>query len=400
MKAQRIILIILFLTSSMILGCSTTKTRHPLPQDLSEGAQVLGSDRMRMWGDRTPTYLQEWFELSPDELSAQYPALFNSEHNYLAISGGGANGAFGAGILLGWTERGDRPKFSIVTGVSTGALMAPFAFLGSEYDEQLKAVYTTTSTKDILKKRSKLKMITGDSAVNPEGLKKMLIKYINQDLMEAIASEYSKGRVLLIGTVHLDAGRPMIWDIGKIAASNNPNALDLIRSILLASASIPGIFPPVLMEVQSNGGTYDEMHVDGGAASQVFIYPTGVDWSKVMERLEVQGTPNAYILRNSHLEPEWKSVEPKVRDIALRSTGTLIKNQSFGDLYYIYLRNKQDGVDFNLAFIPEEFKAKSKEFFDQEYMQKLFDLGYQMGKQGYPWKKIPPGLQTKGTGLY
>ena len=353
-----------------------------------------------MWGDRTPTYLQEWFELPRVELSAQYPALFNSEHNYLAISGGGANGAFGAGLLLGWTERGDRPEFSIVTGVSTGALTAPFAFLGSGYDEQLKAVYTTISTKDILKKRSKLKIITGDSAVNPEGLQKMLIKYINQDLMEAIASEHSKGRLLLIGTVNLDAGRPVIWNIGKIAASENPNALDLIRDILLASASIPGVFPPVFMEVQSNGVTYDEMHVDGGTASQVFIYPTGVDWSKVIERLEVQGTPRAYILRNSRLEPEWKNVEPKLRDIALRSTDTLIKNQSFGDLYYIYLRNKQDGVDFNLAFIPEEFKVKSKEPFDPEYMGKLFDLGYQMGKQGYPWKNVPPGFQPTGKGLY
>ncbi len=400
MKNRQILFIIMFLATPMILGCSHIKTRNPLPQDLSAGAQVLGSDRMRMWGDRTPTYLQEWFELPRVELSAQYPALFNSEHNYLAISGGGANGAFGAGLLLGWTERGDRPEFSIVTGVSTGALTAPFAFLGSGYDEQLKAVYTTISTKDILKKRSKLKIITGDSAVNPEGLQKMLIKYINQDLMEAIASEHSKGRLLLIGTVNLDAGRPVIWNIGKIAASENPNALDLIRDILLASASIPGVFPPVFMEVQSNGVTYDEMHVDGGTASQVFIYPTGVDWSKVIERLEVQGTPRAYILRNSRLEPEWKNVEPKLRDIALRSTDTLIKNQSFGDLYYIYLRNKQDGVDFNLAFIPEEFKVKSKEPFDPEYMGKLFDLGYQMGKQGYPWKNVPPGFQPTGKGLY
>ncbi len=400
MKTQRALFLIILVATSMTLSCATLKTRNPLPEDLSPGALVLGSDKMRMWGDRTPRYVEDLVKLQPVELKDQFPALFNSAHNYLAISGGGANGAFGAGLLLGWTEKGDRPEFSIVTGVSTGALTAPFAFLGPGYDEQLKAVYTTTSTKDILKIRSKLKILTGDSAASSEALQKMLVNYIDQDIMEAIASEHLKGRRLLIGTVNLDAGRPVIWNIGEIAASGNPNALDLIRDVLLASASIPGVFPPVFVEVQSNGVTYDEMHVDGGTASQVFIYPTGVDLSDIIEKLKVDGKPRAYIIRNSRLEPEWKTVEPKLRHIALRTTDTLIMNQGYGDLYRIYLRNKQDGVDFNLAFIPDEFNLKAKEAFDSEYMGKLFELGYQMGKQGYPWEKVPPGLLPVGDGLF
>lgn len=400
MKIQRIFFLIILVATSMTLSCATIRTRNPLPQDLSPGALVLGSDRMRMWGDRPPAYAEDLVRLQPAELKDQFPALFNSAHNYLAISGGGASGAFGAGLLFGWTEKGDRPEFSIVTGVSTGALTAPFAFLGPGYDGQLKAVYTTTSTKDILKIRSKLKILTGDSAASSEALQKLLVNYIDQDIMEAIAFEHLKGRRLLIGTVNLDAGRPVIWNIGEIATSGNPNALDLIRDVLLASASIPGIFPPVFVEVQSNGVTYDEMHVDGGTASQVFIYPTGVDLSEIIKKLEVEGTPSAYIIRNSRLEPEWKTVEPKLRHIALRTTDTLIMNQGYGDLYRIYLRNQQDGVDFNLAFIPDEFNVKAKEAFDPEYMGKLFDLGYQMGKQGYPWKKIPPGFFPVGKGLF
>jgi predicted patatin/cPLA2 family phospholipase len=400
MKIQRIFFLIILVAASMTLSCATMKNRNPLPQDLSSGALVLGSDRMRMWGDRPPAYAEDLLKLQPDELKDQFSALFNSAHNYLAISGGGANGAFGAGLLFGWTEKGDRPEFSIVTGVSTGALTAPFAFLGPGYDEQLKAVYTTTSTKDILKIRSKLKILTGDSAASSEALQKLLVKYINQDIMEAIASEHLKGRRLFIGTVNLDAARPVIWNIGEIAASGNPNALNLIRDVLLASASIPGVFPPVFLEVQSNGVTYDEMHVDGGTASQVFIYPTGVDLSEIIEKLEVEGTPRAYIIRNSRMEPEWKTVKPKLRPILSRTTDTLIMNQGYGDLYRIYLRNQQDGVDFNLAFIPDDFNMKAKEAFDPEYMGKLFDLGYQMGKQGYPWEKIPPGFFPVVDGLF
>lgn len=400
MKIQRIFFLVFLVAASMTLSCATIRTRNPLPQDLSPGALVLGSDRMRMWGDRPPAYAQDLYKLQPAELKDQFSALFNSAHNYLAISGGGANGAFGAGLLLGWTEKGDRPEFSIVTGVSTGALSAPFAFLGPGYDEQLKAVYTTTSTKDILKIRSTLKIITGDSAVNSEALQKMLVNHIDQNIMEAIASEHLKGRQLLIGTVNLDAGRPVIWNIGEIAVSKDPNALDLIRDVLLASASIPGIFPPVFVKVQSNGVTYDEMHVDGGTASQVFFYPTGLNWRKIIDKLEVKGTPRAYIIRNSRLEPEWKAVEPKLSQIVLRTTATLIRNQGYGDLYRIYLRNQHSGVDFNLAFIPDEFNEKAKEAFDPEYMGKLFDLGYQMGKQGYPWEKIPPGILPAGEGLF
>jgi predicted acylesterase/phospholipase RssA len=244
-----------------------------------------------------------------------------SEHNYLALSGWGANGAFGAGLLAGWSAAGTRPEFAMVTGISTGALTAPFAFLVPAYDAQLKEMYTTYSTKDLVIKRNILATLNGDSAVDTTPLKKMIAKYVNQQVMEAIAAEYKKGRRLWVGTTNLDAKRPVIWNIGLMASSGQPGALELIHKVILASASIPAAFPPVLIEVEAGGKRYDELHVDGGTASQVFLYPAGLDWRIVTQKLEVKGTPKVYVIRNSFLKPAWETVKPKIMPIAGISIG-------------------------------------------------------------------------------
>jgi hypothetical protein len=330
--------------------------------------------------------------LTQAELQDRYQAVIRTSHNYLALSGGGADGAFGAGLLLGWTAKGDRPEFSLVTGISTGALIAPFAFLGPDYDAQLKEVYTTTSTEDIVIKLPFGEIRSAAAVVSTVPLRKMLAKYVDQKMMEAISAEHRKGRRLMVGTTNLDAGRPVVWNIGAIAASEDPNALDLIHDILVASASIPGAFPPVLIEVEANGSRYDEMHVDGGVSSQVFLLPTGLDMRRILEKLEVKGTPRAYIIRNDRLDPDWKAIKLRLAPIAGRSISTLILNQGFGDMYRLYLETQQSGIEFNLAHIPREFNLKAKEAFDQEYMGKLFDLGYRMALSGYPWEKTPPGF--------
>lgn len=281
----------------------------------------------------------------------------------------------------------------MVTGISTGALTAPFAFLGPAYDAQLKEMYTTYSTKDLVIKRNILATLTGDSAVDTTPLKKMLAKYVNQQVMEAIAAEYKKGRRLWVGTTNLDAKRPVIWNIGLIASSGQPDALELIHNVILASASIPAAFPPVLIEVEADGKRYDELHVDGGTASQVFLYPAGLDWRIVAQKLEVKGTPKVYVIRNSILKPVWETVKPKIMPIAGYSIDSLIRTQGIGDMYLIYLDCKRDGIDYNLAYIPDDFSIKPKEDFDPVYMGKLYDLAYQLAKNGYPWDKAPPGFK-------
>ena len=372
-------------------GCASVPQRKPLPPELIGTAQVLDISNARMWGDEEPPYTKDWLKKSKDEIAAEYPSLIAKQHHYLAISGGGQNGAFGAGLLVGWTHAGNRPEFSMVTGISTGALIAPFAFLGPAYDQKLKTFYTTITTSDILEKRSLFKTVTGDAAASSEPLETLIKKVFNKEMLGAIAAEHKKGRRLWIGTTNLDAIRPVIWNIGNIATSGHPKAPELIHKILLASASVPGAFPPVYIEVEANGRIYDEMHVDGGTTSQVFLYPSSVDWNLILDKLESKARPRVYLIRNSRLKPDWEAVKPKLTPIALRSIVSLIRTQGIGDISRIYLDAQGDGLDFNLAYIPDNFDLKPKEAFDPAYMKQLFEIGYQLAKGGYPWQKEPPG---------
>jgi len=183
----------------------------------------------------------------------------------------------------------------------------------------------------------------------------------------------------------------VIWDIGVIAASGQARALDLIRDIVLASASIPGAFPPVYIEVEAGGQVYDEMHVDGGAATQVYLYPLDIDWADIIRKLAVPERPHVYVIRNSKLAPEWKATEPRLVPVFRRSLASLIRTQGIGDMYRMYLGAKRDNLDYHLAYIPDDFDMKLEEVFDPEYMQALYDRAYDLARRGFPWSTTPPG---------
>jgi predicted acylesterase/phospholipase RssA len=313
--------------------------------------------------------------------------------NFLAISGGGENGAYGAGVLVGWTAAGTRPTFKLVTGISTGALTAPFAFLGPAYDGKLKEVYTTLSAKDVMQPRGYLAVFFQDALADNTPLRQTVKKYFDQAMLEAIAAEYAKGRVLLVATTNLDARRPTIWDITKIAASGQPRALELVHDVLVASAAIPGAFPPVMIDVEVNGKKYQEMHVDGGASAQVFVYPPSLNVSTVQfEGRRVQRERHVYVIRNARLDPDWAEVERATFSILGRTVTSLIQTQGVGDLYRIYAATQRDDIDFNLAYIPETFTTELKEPFETSYMQELFQVGYERAVKGYQWAKTPPGF--------
>ena len=377
----------------ILSGCATVPGHHAVPKNLITEAELAGIPHARFWGDELPKFTSEsLLKMSPAEARQSFSGIYAKPHNYLAISGGGANGAFGAGLLAGWSAAGDRPEFTMVTGVSTGALSAPFAFLGSDYDDQLKEIYTTISTKDIATKRNVIAIALGDSMAHTEPLQKLLKKYITAEMIEEIARETKRGRRLFIGTVNLEAGRSVIWNIGFIAASNSSDKVELIHQILLASASIPVAFPPVSIPVEVNGVLYDELHVDGGTGSQVFVYPAAIDWRKIKRVLNVKGKPNVYVIRNSFLDPDYLGMKRNLLPIGMRTIDSLIRTQGIGDLYQIYALTKRDGNEFHLAYIPPDFTEESNENFDPVYMTKLYERGYQMGVDGYPWKKAPPGF--------
>jgi hypothetical protein len=309
----------------------------------------------------------------------------------LAISGGGDNGAFGAGMLVGWSEHGTRPSFKIVTGISTGALIAPLAFVGREYDPLVADMYTTIDQTDIFLKRPIVEGFLSDALADSTPLQRLLAKYVDDGLVERIAEESRHGRALVVITTNLDAGVPVIWNIGAIAESGRPEAIGLIRKILLASASVPGFFPPVMFDVAVNGVAHQEMHVDGGASMQTFLYPAA---------LQVRKIPNdggtrprtAYVIRNGRLTQSWDEVARSTPAIATRAVATLTTNSGVGDLYRIYALAKRDGVRVQLAYIEDDFEQPHPGEFDRQYMTKLFEYARAKARAGYPWRAAPPGF--------
>ncbi len=377
----------------LLNACSTTPDRHPLPIELTKQASIPGVPEARFWADEWPKFSLDKFDTYTEaDFRHAFDGVYDRPHNYLAISGGGANGAYGAGMLVGWTQAGTRPEFTMVTGISTGALTAPFAFLGSKYDNKLKDVYTTTKTSDIVEERVLLSALFGDSMTDTKPLRALIRKYVTTELIAEIGREHKRGRRLFIGTMNLDAGRSVIWSIGSIAISDYPEKERLIYDILQASAAIPVAFPPVVIPVEANGKMYDELHVDGGTGSQVFVYPAAIDWRMITKKLKVKGNPKVYVVRNAFLDPNYLGVTPSLLPIASRSIDSLIRTQGIGDLYQIYALCQRDENDFNLAYIPSSFTEKPTEGFDPVYMGKLFELGRTEVLAGYKWQKTPPGL--------
>jgi len=376
-------------------ACSSPTRLSAVPNDLQAEAVVAGMPGIRYWQKEDIPVLQQDGIASYRREAALLAAAGHTgplpTANFLAISGGGEDGAFGAGLLVGWSEAGTRPEFKMVTGISTGALSAPFAFLGPDYDAQLKEVYTGISAKDVLKKRGITAAIFDDALTDNAPLRKLVAHYVTEDMLKAIAAEDEKGRVLLIGTTNLDARRPVVWNVTKIAAHGGPEALELVRDLLVASAAIPAAFPPTMIDVDVNGQAYQEMHVDGGASAQVFVYPTSLHVAQLSKQEHVTRERRAYVIRNSRLDPDWADTKRQTMSIAQRSVSALIQNQGVGDLYRIYAQTERDGVDFNLAYIPASFDVPLTEPFEQHYMRELFALGYELAKSGYHWEKVPPG---------
>lgn len=374
----------------MLTSCAAPGRRPAVPDALADRAVISGMTAVRTWSDElNDEFLTEILNAAKREMELRNAAGESGplpRADYLAISGGGANGAYGAGLLCGWSDAGTRPEFKVVTGISTGALSAPFAFLGADYDDELKEVYTQTRTSDLIRSRGLLAGLLSDALMDSTPMWQMSRHYYNQAMLDEIAREYARGRILLIGTTNLDSGRGVIWNVGAIAASGDPRALELFRQILIASAAIPAAFPPVMIDVEADGKSYQEMHVDGGAMVQVFLYPPSFN----INSGEVQRARRVYIIRNSRLDSNWSEVQRRTLKIAVRAVDCLIHTQGIGDLYRMYLTSKRDNVEFNLAFIPTEFSLKPAEGFDPVYMGHLFDLAYRTARNGYSWAKVPP----------
>ncbi len=392
---------LLLLSLAIMLGaCAAQLPRDAVPASLVDDATVPGMAYARFWGDEVPSDIVAFVrEHMPGSTQMAVKASAIGKRpvvEYLAISGGAGDGAYGAGLLVGWTQRGDRPQFEVVTGVSAGALTAPFAFLGPSYDRQLKEIWTKYDT-DMLATPQVLAGLFGAEALTDNsGLRDLVAKYVDRRMLNRVAEEYKKGRVLLVGTTNLDAQRPVIWNMGEIAASQHASALKLFRDVLLASAALPGVFPPVHIKVAVGDKTVEEMHVDGGPTRQVFLAPAHFSLRTFDRLYPKPPLRKIYVIKNGKLNPEYEAVPASTLSISARSLFTLTKSQSIGDINRIYDQAKRDKAEFRLSSIPEDFKLQAKQAFDPAYMKALFQLGFEMGRAGEPWVTTPPEA-TKDT---
>ncbi len=370
-------------------GPTVNSLRDPVPEPLVSRTTVPGYSHIRYWGDNgeglTPAMV--------DQIVAQQKAagLSPTVRNFLAVSGGGSDGAFGAGLLTGWTKSGKRPEFTIVTGISTGALIAPFAYLGPPYDQRLTEAYTRISGQDVFRRKPVLSIIGGTAAADSSPLQRLVAQYVTDQMVADIAVQNARGRKLFVGTTNLDAGRPVVWDIGAIAASGVPGRRQLIQDILVASSSIPGLFPPVKIKVVADGKTFDEMHVDGGTSNQAFLFPSTFSVKEKDARLQRSGMQRTlYVIRNGKVVQDYAMVRPRLSAIVGRSISTLITTQGIGDLYRMYSNAKRDGIAFRAIWVPDSFTMEEPRPFDPAYMKALYLVGQEMGRNGIPWATQPP----------
>jgi hypothetical protein len=384
------------LASASLAGCGGAPERLPgVPREFTNQATVLGLPNERFSFLTDAAGIDAEFQAAGRRQAARIglrPGVRPPQTNFLAVSGGGENGAFGAGLLIGWSEAGTRPVFDLVTGVSTGALTAPFAFLGPEYDAGLRDVYTNITLRDVAISRGLISGAFGDALSDTAPLFATISRHLDETMLAKIAEAYDSGRLMLIGTTNLDAQKPVVWNIGAIAKSGDPRALDLVRKILLASASIPGAFPPVMIDVTVNGEPHQEMHVDGGAFAQAFLYPAALGEGRQarQRRGELVREVRAFVIRNARLDPDWAIVQRRTFGIVGRAISTMIYTSGANDVLRLYSRSVADGVDFNLAFIGNDFNEVQPAPFDQGFMRKLFEYGLAQGRAGGGWVKRPP----------
>ena len=363
-------------------GCATIN-REPFSEAQQVDATIPGIPAARFWAD------------APDAARQMSPSLTGAlgEKTMLALSGGSDNGAYGAGLLNGWSLAGTRPEFSIVTGVSTGALIAPFAFLGPDQDETLEHLFTTISARDIFKGRFPLAIPASPSAASTRPLTRLIASVMTDALIDRIGREHVRGRRLLVGTANLDAQRMVIWNMGAIAASDAPGRYLLFRQVLQASSAIPGFFMPVMIRAEFGGRAISEMHVDGGTTAQIFSLPDEVITGASTDLRPAAGARplHIYMIVNNKLNGEFRLVKPKTIPIASRSISLNLRSSMGGSVDLSYLYAKARGIDFNMSFIDKDYPDAGHKLFETTYMRGLYDYGLKLGRTGTFWQKHPPG---------
>ena len=377
----------MILLGSGVVGACTASPRIPYRTDDGVSTRLLGAD----------------YRVRADALAEDYPVDYaprfrdGNRSHYLALSGGGADGAFGTGVLAGWTAAGTRPTFSVISGVSTGALIAPLAFLGPDQDDTLRNLYTSGVAEGIGGRPSLLTALTRGALFDRQPLRRLVASFVTPDLLAAIAAEHRRGRRLFVLTTDLDSQVGIIWNMGAIAASGDPRAATMFEDVLLASAAIPGAFPPIRISGQTAAGRpFEEMHGDGALISHIFTLPEAAMVSFRGELAAEASLTDIHMLMNLRLEPEFDLVEENPGAIAARSVSTLLKYQARGQVNATYDFARDADIGFNVTSIETPVPEDVESFeFDTTYMRRLYAEGFSRARDGAAWSRVPPTLTTR-----
>lgn len=365
----------LALACSLALATCTSLPRTPYTAADASASRVLDIDGLRRYADEPIAK----FSFEQDKVTGS--------RTYLALSGGGADGAYGVGVLNGWTAARNRPTFSVVSGVSTGGLIAPFAFLGSQYDDTIRELYTSGIAESLLNDPSIIRVLFGSGLFGNTRLRELVARYVGPEIMAQVARENARGRRLLVVTTDLDTQRTAIWDMGKIAAVGTPEALKLFRDVMAASASIPLVFPPILIEAEGHGRRFQEMHVDGGVTAPVLTLPEALLFQG---RLPDNAKMDIYILVNKKIERNFELVANSTIDVASRSLSSITQSQTRSIIFSTYDFAQRNHLGFHLSYIERDYPAPPSEGFDTSYMRALYRYGYEKAAGGQAWtSRIP-----------
>lgn len=361
-----------------LMGCASARVPYTARQ--ADAAEIVGFKNVRMPLDDDLTALA----------AKGFPTNQQSHRlKFLAISGGGSGGAFTVGALKAWTLSGKRPSFDIVSGVSTGALIAPFAFLGPRYDDTLEHLYTSGVASELVDRKFIARGLLGESLLKQQPLRRMVETYLNSIVLKEIAAEHRKGRNLIVLTTNLDTQRPILWDMGAIADSDNPGALKLFQDVLIASASIPGIFPAVQIKARVDGRDIVEMHSDGGSSSQVLTLPEAVMTSTDLSAPRGLRGSDIYLLINNTLTPEFAMTTNMTIPVMARAYSILVKSQTRQSLLAVYEYACRSGINFHVAAIDVAVPYSASDPFNQQYMRTVYQIGYDRMMDNTLWADRP-----------
>jgi hypothetical protein len=390
---------------ALVIGCTGPgEQHHSIRRLIRRGERT--TDELRAsagWLDveadeagRTLLRTEDVYAFAERSRAAVKPPVPFPRKTVLLVSGGGSYGAYPAGVLVGWTATGTRPEFDVVTGVSTGALIGAFAFLGPSEDCDLQRSYTTLRNENIYRLNRLLPALLSESFANTRPLARLIDELATDDRICRCAVEHQKGRRFYVGTTDLDARRSIVWDMGAIASRGTPESRELFRKVLLASASIPGFFPPVRISVTVDGRKYVERHIDGGTTSSMFFVPP---WVPPGEREKLPPGwlygSDMYVLVAGKMYPDPAPVKPRSIAIASSAISTIIFDQTRGDLHKMFLLSTMTGMNYNVSVIPRNVQSPLESTdFDPVEMKRLFSAGYEWAASGTRWRNTPPGFEA------